>query len=87
MVSFQEGSQLLRELAGIGVDASQVERGSEALGDQIAADERIHSGPLGEDPLPTTLYLGLDGTGILVGAEELTGRTGNTSTVLPKHGK
>jgi hypothetical protein len=28
MVSFQEGSQLLRELAGIGIDASQV---SEAL--------------------------------------------------------
>src|ERR1017187_982862 len=45
MVSFQEGSQLLRELAGIGIDASQVERGAEALGDEIAADERLHSGP------------------------------------------
>jgi hypothetical protein len=45
MVSFQEGSQLLRELAGIGIDASQVERGAEALGDEIAADERLQTGP------------------------------------------
>jgi hypothetical protein len=76
MVSFQEGSQLLRELAGIGVDASQVERGAEALGDEIAADERLHSGPLGKEPLPPTLYLGLDGTGIPMRAEELVGRAG-----------
>jgi hypothetical protein len=76
MVSFQEGSQLLRELAGIGMDASQVERGAEALGDEIAADERRHTGPWGEDPLPPTLYLGLDGTGIPMRAEELAGRTG-----------
>jgi hypothetical protein len=76
MVSFQEGSLLLRELAGIRIDASQVERGAEALGDQIAADERLHSNPLGEEPLPSTLYLGLDGTGIPMRAEELAGRTG-----------
>jgi hypothetical protein len=76
MVSFQEGSQLLRELAGIGIDASQVERGAEALGDEIAADERLHTGPLGEEPLPPTLYLGLDGTGIPMRAEELAGRAG-----------
>ena len=50
MVSFQEGSQLLRELAGIDIDASQVERGSEALGGEIAADERRHTGPLEEQP-------------------------------------
>lgn len=76
MVSFQEGSQLLRELAGIGIDASQVERGAEALGDEIAADERLQSGPLGKEPLPLTLYLGLDGTAIPMRAEELTGRAG-----------
>ncbi len=46
MVSFQEGSQLLRELAGIGMDASQVERGAEALGEEIATDERLQTGPL-----------------------------------------
>jgi hypothetical protein len=98
MVSFQEGSQLLRELAGIGIDASQVERGAEALGDEIAAEERLHTGPdrgaqtnadlildkvtnsslplVGEDPLPPTLYPGLDGTGIPMRAEELAGRAG-----------
>ncbi|MEA2538922.1 MAG: hypothetical protein QOH35_288 [Acidobacteriaceae bacterium] len=76
MVSFQEGSQLLGELAGIGMDASQVERGAEALGDEIASDERLHTGPLGEEPLPPTLYLGLDGTGIPMRAEDLAGRAG-----------
>jgi len=76
MVSFQEGSQLLRELAGIGIDASQVERGSEALGDQIAADERLHTEPWEEVPLAPTLYLGLDGTGIPMRTAELAGREG-----------
>jgi Transposase len=76
MVSFQEGSQLLRELAGIGIDASQVERGAEALAEEIAADERLHSEPLGKEPLPGTLYLGLDGTGIPMRAAELAGRAG-----------
>jgi hypothetical protein len=76
MVSFQEGSQLLRDLAGVGIDASQVERGAEALGHEIAADERLHIGPLGGEPLPPTLYLGLDGTGIPMRAEELAGRAG-----------
>lgn len=75
MVSFQEGSQLLRELAGIGIDASQVERGSEALGGEIATDERLHAVPLGK-ALPPTLYLGLDGTGIPMRAGELAGRAG-----------
>ena len=32
MVSFQEGSELLTELAGETVDAKQVERTAEALG-------------------------------------------------------
>ena len=47
MVSFEEGSQLLQELAGIRIDASQVERSAEALGNEIAADERLQTGPLG----------------------------------------
>jgi hypothetical protein len=79
MVSFQEGSQLLRELAGIGIDASQVERGAEALGAEIADDERLHAEPWGEEPLPHTLYLGLDGTGIPMRAAELDGRAGKQS--------
>lgn len=76
MVSFQEGSQLLEELAGIKVDASQVERGAEALGDEIATDERRYAGPLEQTPLPPTLYMGLDGTGIPMRAAALAGRTG-----------
>jgi hypothetical protein len=42
MVSFEEGSRLLSELAGMTVDAKQVERTAEALGRQIADDEKIH---------------------------------------------
>jgi len=76
MVSFEEGSQLLRELAGIGIHSSQVERGAEALGDEIASDERLHAGPWGKELLPPTLYLGLDGTAIPMRPEELAGRAG-----------
>ncbi len=72
MVSFQEGSQLLQELAGVAVDAKQVERTAEAVGQEIAEDERHHSEPLDALPLPKTLYLGIDGTGIPLRAEELT---------------
>jgi hypothetical protein len=60
MVSFQEGSELLIELAGVAVDAKQVERTAEALGNEIAEDERHCTEP--SDALP--LYLGMDGTGI-----------------------
>src|SRR5437899_11641069 len=38
LVSFQEGSELLTELAGVAVDAKQVERTAEALGKQIAEE-------------------------------------------------
>jgi hypothetical protein len=76
MVSFQEGSQLLEELAGLRIDASQVERGAEALGEEIATDERLYTEPLDESVLPSTLYLGLDGTAIPMRAAELAGRAG-----------
>ena len=78
MVSFQEGSELLQELAGVAVDAKQVERTAEALGQEIAEDERHHSEPFDALPLPKTLYLGIDGTGIPLRAEELTGVPGKT---------
>jgi len=64
MVSFQEGSELLTELAGVAVDAKQVERTAEGLGKEIAEDERVHTEPLDSLALPQTLYLGMDGTGI-----------------------
>src|SRR5260370_41703842 len=76
MVSFQEGSELLTELAGVAVDAKQVERTAEGLGKEIAEDGRVHAEPLDSLALPQTLYLGMDGTGIPLRAAELVGRNG-----------
>jgi len=76
LVSFQEGSELLRELAAVEVGAKQVERTAEALGAEIAKDERQQAKAWCEAPLPPTLYLGLDGTGVSMRAEELRGRAG-----------
>ena len=77
LVSFQEGSALLQELAGVAVEAKQVERTAEALGAEIASAERQDTEP-GHAPLPLpgTLYLGIDGTGIPLRPEELAGRKG-----------
>jgi hypothetical protein len=74
MVSFEEGSLLLSELAGVKVNAKQVERTAEALGRQIAEDERRHVES--DDQIVSTLYLGVDGTGIPVRQSELVGRKG-----------
>jgi hypothetical protein len=87
MVSFQEGSELLMELAGVTVDAKQVERTAEALGEEIAEDERRHAEPSDSLPLPQTLYLGMDGTGIPLRAEELAGRTGKQPDGSAKTGE
>ena len=87
MVSFQEGSELLTELAGVAVDAKQVERTAEALGKQIAEDERHCTEPSDALPLPQTLYLGMDGTGIPLRAEELVGRTGKQPDGSAKTGE
>ncbi len=74
MVSFAESSELMRELAGVSVDPKQVERTAEALGREIAQDERcvVESEP----PKAPTLYLGLDGTGVPMRASEVEGRNG-----------
>jgi hypothetical protein len=87
LVSFQEGSALLTELAGVAVDAKQVERTAEALGKEIAEDERVHTEPLDALPLPQTLYLGMDGTGIPLRAEELVGHTGKQPDGSAKTGE
>lgn len=76
LVSFQEGSDLLRELAGVSVDAKQVERTAEQLGREVADDERTNLDPMTDEDLPQTLYLGLDGTGIPMRRSELLGRAG-----------
>jgi hypothetical protein len=74
MASFEEGSLLLAELAGVDVKAKQVERVAEALGKEIAEDERRHVES--DEPNALTLYLGIDGTGIPVRQSELIGRKG-----------
>ena len=74
MVSFAEASELLRELAGVPVDPKQLERTAEALGREIAQDERRVVEP--KPPAAPTMYLGLDGTGVPMRACELTGRAG-----------
>lgn len=76
LVSFQEGSELLRELAGVAVPTKQVERTAEALGREIAADERHVVEPVAPAALAPTLYLGMDGTAIPLRASELDGRAG-----------
>jgi hypothetical protein len=76
LVSFVESSALLQELAGVEVNAKQVERAAEALGQQIADDERRSVEPLLDVSLPSTLYLGIDGTGIPMRSSELLGRSG-----------
>src|SRR6202162_1724368 len=87
MVSFEEGGELLTELAGVAVDAKQGERTAEALGKEIAEDERHYTEPLDTLPLPQTLYLGMDGTGIPLRAEELAGRTGKQPDGSAKTGE
>lgn len=76
MVSFEEGGQLLQDLAGVPVNAKQVERAAEALGGEIAADEKQDVAPADRQSLPPTLYLGVDGTGVPMRAQELKGRCG-----------
>jgi hypothetical protein len=74
MVSFAEGSELMRELAGITVDPKQVERTAERLGREIAQDERtvVEPGP----PSAPTMYLDMDGTAVPMRPSELEGREG-----------
>ncbi|HVT15765.1 MAG TPA: ISKra4 family transposase [Thermoanaerobaculia bacterium] len=77
MVSFQEGSELLRELAGVEIAPKQVERTAEALGAEIAAQERVVVElPQRATPSASTLYLGLDGTGVPLRPSELAGHSG-----------
>lgn len=76
MVSFEEGSQLLVELAGIKLNAKHVERRAEALGRQIAEDERRNVVAAKADQIAPTLYLGMDGTGAPMRPSETAGREG-----------
>ncbi len=74
--SFQEGSDLLWELAAVRVDAKQVERVSEALGREIAEDEKHFIEPSSPPLTASTLYLSMDGTGVPMRKSELAGNRG-----------
>ena len=80
MVSFEEGHELLHELAGVDVPTKHVERAAEALGREIAADERrVIEPPAATESVAPTLYLGMDGTGVPMRKAELQGRVGKQS--------
>ena len=74
-VSFAKTSELLAVLAGVEVETRQVERTAEALGREVADDERAVTEQTAPAPAPT-LYLGMDGTGVPVRPAEVEGRRG-----------
>jgi hypothetical protein len=71
MVSFAESSELMHDLAGLCVDAKQVERTAEGLGREIAREECAVV-----EPSAPTMYLGMDGTGVPMRRSEIEGRQG-----------
>ena len=72
--SFARAGLMLGELAGIRIGAKQVERHAEALGRDVARDEREAVEP--GAPAADTLHMGLDGTGLPVRRGEAEGRAG-----------
>ena len=78
-LSFEKGSAFLWELAGLKIGFKQVKRVDEALGAEIAEDERICTETDPVASLPLTMYLGLDGTGIPMRPEELVDWPGKQS--------
>src|SRR5258708_23268089 len=74
LVSFEESSGLLHELAGVEVSAKQVERAAEALGAEVAVDEHQQVEKRGE--VAPTMYLGMDGTGVPMRTQEVADRAG-----------
>ena len=73
--SFAKASEWLTALAGVDVETRQVERCAEALGRDIADDERSVTEQAAAAPAPT-MYLGLGGTGVPVRPAEVEGRRG-----------
>jgi len=74
LVSFEESSGLLHELAGVEVSAKQVERAAEALGAEVAVDE--HQAVEKSGAVAPTMYLGMDGTGVPMRPQEVANRAG-----------
>jgi hypothetical protein len=79
MVGFEEGHELLRELAGVEVPTKHMERAAEALGREIAKDEQCGGRAAGApEPRAPTLYLGMDGTGVPVRRTAVESRAGKS---------
>jgi len=76
MVSFAEASELLLAVGGLHVPNKTVERAAKSLGAEIFVDERTHAVAPPIQEIAPTMYVGLDGTGIPMRSEELTGRKG-----------
>lgn len=75
-VSFEESSELLGELAGIKLNAKQIERTAEKIGEDIVQDEAKNLHPSSTTPSTSTMYVGMDGTGTPMRPSELQGRPG-----------
>ncbi len=71
---FASASRLLAERVALRLCAKQVERATEALGVEIAADER--EAVEAERPSAPTMQIGIDGTGIPAGKSEQESRKG-----------
>ncbi len=88
MVRFEEGHELLSELAGVDVPTKHVERAAEELGREVAEDEgRVVEPPPADKPVAPTLYLGMDGTGVPLRKEELVDRAGKQPDGSAKTGE
>jgi hypothetical protein len=85
LLSFEEGSGLLHELAGVEVSAKQLERAAEALGAEIAVDEHRQVEKMGE--VAPTLYLVMDGTGVPMRTQEAADRADKQADGSAKTGE
>jgi hypothetical protein len=82
LLSFEESSGLLHELAGGEVSAKQVERAAEAVGAEIAVDEHQQVEMMSE--VAPTMYVGMDGTGVPMRTQEVADRAGKQADGSPK---
>jgi hypothetical protein len=87
LVSFAESSELLGALAGLPVNAKQVERTAEALGREIAVDERQHVVPAEAAEIAPTLYLAWMARGSRCAKAELAAGGASRRTGRRRRGK
>ena len=74
VLSFNESSLMIKNLAGLHVGSKQVERAGEALGEEIVNLEKTEV--VEGRPCSDTMYVGIDGTGCPMRKEETEERKG-----------